>query len=43
MKNRDEQIFDWFNQLFKIINSKGDIGEIKQIGQKYKWKQPPKK
>ena len=31
MKDSDDQISEGLNQLFEIINAKGDIGEINQI------------
>lgn len=31
MKDNDEQISEGLNQLFEIINAKGDIGEINKI------------
>jgi hypothetical protein len=31
MKSEDEKISEGLNQIFEIINAKGDIGEIKEI------------
>ncbi|WP_182480571.1 hypothetical protein [Peribacillus asahii] len=31
MKDNDEQISEGLNQLFEIINAKGDTGELAQI------------
>jgi hypothetical protein len=31
MKSEDEKTSEGLNQIFEIINAKGDIGEIKEI------------
>ena len=31
MKDKDEQTSEGLNQLFEIINAKGDTGELNQI------------
>lgn len=31
MKSEDEKISEGLNQIFEIINAKGDVGEIKEI------------
>ena len=31
MKNEEEQISEGLNQIFEIINAKGDVGELKEI------------
>jgi hypothetical protein len=31
MKNEDEKISQGLNQIFEIINAKGDVGELKEI------------
>ncbi|MED4532058.1 hypothetical protein [Metabacillus fastidiosus] len=35
MKDNDEQISEGLNQLFEIINAKGDTGELNQIAVRY--------
>ena len=40
MKDNDEQISEGLNQLFEIINAKGDIGEINQILEQSKNSEP---
>lgn len=35
MKNDDEKTSEGLNQIFEIINAKGDTGELKQIIDKY--------
>lgn len=32
--NEDEQISEGLNQIFEIINAKGDIGELNEIMEK---------
>ncbi|MDF9763520.1 hypothetical protein OKW24_005293 [Peribacillus simplex] len=34
MKTEDEKTSEGLNEIFEIINAKGDIGEIKEIVQK---------
>lgn len=34
MKNEDQQTSEGLNQMFEIINAKGDTGELQQIVQK---------
>ncbi|MEP9407538.1 hypothetical protein ABKP09_14560 [Peribacillus frigoritolerans] len=34
MKTEDEKTSEGLNEIFEIINSKGDIGELKEIVQK---------
>jgi hypothetical protein len=31
MKNEDERISKGLNQIFEVINAKGDVGELKKI------------
>jgi len=31
MKNEEEKISEGLNQIFEIINAKGDVGELKEI------------
>ncbi|WP_169801473.1 hypothetical protein [Neobacillus drentensis] len=35
MKQDDEEISDGLNELFEIINAKGDTGELKEILDSY--------
>ncbi|MEH7076610.1 hypothetical protein [Neobacillus drentensis] len=35
MKQEDEKISDGLNELFEIINAKGDTGELKEILERY--------
>lgn len=34
MTNEDEKISEGLNQIFEIINAKGDAGELKEIVEK---------
>ncbi|MGA9226242.1 MAG: hypothetical protein WB217_07875 [Mesobacillus sp.] len=34
MKDRDQETSEGLNQIFEIINAKGDVGEIKEILEK---------
>ncbi|MCM3763545.1 hypothetical protein [Neobacillus niacini] len=34
LKNEDEKISEGLNQIFEIINAKGDAGELKEIVEK---------
>lgn len=34
MKDKDQETSEGLNQIFEIINAKGDIGEIKEILEK---------
>ncbi len=34
MKTEDEKTSEGLNEIFEIINAKGDIGELKEIVQK---------
>ncbi len=36
MKNENEEISEGLNQIFEIINAKGDVGELKEIVQSSK-------
>jgi hypothetical protein len=40
MKQDDEKISDGLNELFEIINAKGDTGEINEILDKYNNAEP---
>ena len=31
MKNREDETSEGLNQIFEIINAKGDVGELKEI------------
>jgi hypothetical protein len=35
MKKDDEKISDGLNEIFEIINAKGDAGELKEIVESY--------
>jgi len=35
MKQDDEKVSDGLNEIFEIINAKGDTGELKEIVQRY--------
>ncbi|MBT2726215.1 hypothetical protein J7E63_04570 [Bacillus sp. ISL-75] len=35
MKQDDEKISEGLNELFEIINAKGDTGELKEIVERY--------
>jgi hypothetical protein len=34
MKKEEDQVSEGLNQIFEIINAKGDIGELKEIVQR---------
>ncbi|WP_423408892.1 hypothetical protein AABM38_02020 [Heyndrickxia sp. MSNUG] len=34
MKDQDQETSEGLNQIFEIINAKGDVGEIKEILEK---------
>ncbi|MCM3567372.1 hypothetical protein [Neobacillus mesonae] len=36
MKENQDQTSEGLNQIFEIINAKGDVGELKTIVEKYK-------
>ncbi|WP_018664540.1 hypothetical protein [Heyndrickxia acidiproducens] len=43
MKREDEQVSAGLNELFEIINAKGDTGELKSIIQNYQSDSPQDK
>jgi hypothetical protein len=43
MKDDEKEISDGLNEIFEIINAKGDIGEIKNIVKSYEKEENNKK
>lgn len=35
MKNKEDETSEGLNELFEIINAKGDTGELKEIVERY--------
>jgi hypothetical protein len=42
MKQDDEKVSEGLNELFEIINAKGDTGELKEIVERYENDNPDK-
>jgi hypothetical protein len=40
MKNKEEETSEGLNEIFEIINAKGDTGELKEIVEKYESANP---
>lgn len=38
MKDEEKEISDGLNEIFEIINAKGDVGELKKIVESYEEK-----